>query len=253
MDITQYNNNKCEFKGNKLVEMIKSAKLLFERLNTNIVQYIYELGNLQIYFSQYNLEEDVMYDVLKDYFNQLAEYLYTTISNHLSMTVFVEGLGQLLIRPVVELQDGKIDYTTDIKYKNVCENSYNKCESMLVSQISKKYYHKDNLFRVNQSKNVATYDNMNIYENKEIDENSNEVITGYTLNFGRLKFIIRNANSIGGVNTERITSQDKIYALYEDIDYEIQNLSDMVKIIESNIFFLDRYLKKFTNKCNIKC
>ena len=252
MDITQYYNNKCEFKGKRLVEMIKSAKLLFERLNMNIVQYLFELGKLQEYFQLYNLGDNNTYNVLKDYFNKMAEYLYTNIYNHLTMTVFVEGIGQLIIRPVIELQDGTIDYITDIKYKNVCENS-NECTSLLVSQISKKYYHKDNLYRINQSKNVATYDNMNIYENKELDDNLNEIVIGYTLNFGKLKFIIKNANSIIGIDTENITSQEKIHYLYRSVDYEIQNLSDVVKLIESNIYFLDRYLKKFDNKCNIRC
>ena len=94
---------------------------------------------------------------------------------------------------------------------------------------------------------------MNIYENKELDDNLNEIVIGYTLNFGKLKFIIKNANSIIGIDTENITSQEKIHYLYRSVDYEIQNLSDVVKLIESNIYFLDRYLKKFDNKCNIRC
>ena len=252
MDITQYNNNKCEFKGMKLVEMIKSAKLLFERLNINIVQYIEELGRLQEYFQLFNLKDENMYLVLRDWYNQIAEYLFANMANHLSMTVFVEGIGQLIIRPVKELQDGTIDYTTNIKYKNVCENS-SQCNSLLVSKISKKYYPKDNLFRINQSKNVATYDNMNIFENKDFNNNNEEVVTGYTLNFGKLKFIIRNAYAIGGLDREYISSSQKIHDLYRSIDFEIQNLNDVVKLIESNIYYLDRYLKKFNNKCNLQC
>jgi hypothetical protein len=227
----------CAYGENKLTELLKTAKSVYTRLDKDVCQYVFELGKLQDYFQKFNLEDEIMFEAMVRRYNQLSEYLFVTLANHLSITTHVEGVGEKVIRPVT----GKT-YTTTLKYQNVFKKctGCNECmKGVLATRASNKYYGASDVIRVQYSKNVATYDNMSIHKNY----NGSNII-GYTIKLGDLQYIIKNGNSLPIKKNECI-SQKNIADLFKMIDTETTNLGDIQRMIRSNINFIDKYISKF--------
>lgn len=232
---------KCADSGNKLIDLLETAKSVYERLDKDICQYVIDLGKLQNCFQAFDLDDEVMLESLIKRYNLLSEYMYVSIINHLSISACVEGVGSVIIKPVV----GK-SYTTTLKYQNVqkkCTGCDECMSGILASRASNKYYGCGDVLRVQFSKNVATYDNMSVYRNY-----NGPNVVGYTIKIGELQYTLRNGNSLPIKRNECIT-QKNIIDLFEMIDSEIKNLGDIQRMIRNNINFIMKYIKKFRKAC----
>ena len=242
-DLNTSSTGKCAYGENKLTGLLKTAQCVYMRLDKDVCQYVFELGKLQDYFQRFNLEDEVMFEAMIKRYNQLSEYLFVTLVNHLSITTYVEGVGEKVIRPVA----GQT-YTTTLKYQNVskrCTGCDECMNGVLATRASNRYYGCSDVIRVQYSKNVATYDNMSVHKNY-----NGPNVVGYTIKLGDLQYTIKNGNSLPIKKNECI-SQKNITDLFKLIDTEITNLGDIQRMIRSNINFIDKYIKKFT-KLNLQ-
>lgn len=256
--------NKCSHDPNKLLDMLESVKMLYSRVSKDICQYTAELEKFQDYYQRYDLNQDDMLSVMEKRYNGLAKMMYLSIKNHLSFTTNVKGIGEKIIkstRPEYGTQ-------TTLKYQNVCKtcSDCNDCLSKL-----EKCYSKDreigcrNFLRVQLTTNIATYDNMDIIKLLINVPNVGDQVKGYSLQIGKLLYTINNTRVLTLKETvdepvydgdddplNNTTEEDKITAnsvssLFDFIDNEVKNLGDIQTALNTNIEYVEKYIRKFQN------
>lgn len=239
-DLDNCEKNICSFKASKLLNLVCTAKLVYQAIHSDISDYIYELASLQEYFGQSDLNDEDMFNTMTNWYNQLTLVLYNRISNHLSTTTAVEGHGKHVIKKWKNVDGEK---TTTHKYQNVCERqiSIPGCEDKLKHRIPNKYYGKGDTYLIQYSKNVVTYDNMVINKlYREVEEGSDEY--NEELNDGTV--IVENIDRIWNNTTGELTPvnpsiSDPVYITGLNIrignhgDFTINNGSQMKLDLET--------------------
>jgi len=256
--------NKCSHDPNKLLDMLESVKLLYSRVSKDICQYTSELEKFQDYYQRYDLNQDDMLNVMEKRYNGLAKMLYLSIKNHLSFTTNVRGIGEKIIKPT------RPEYGTQttLKYQNVSKtcSDCNDCLSKL-----EKCYSKDreigcrNFMKVQLTTSIATYDNMDIIKLLTEVENVGNQVKGYSLQIGKLLYTINNTRVLSLKETvdepvydgnddplDTTIEEDKITAnsvatLFDFIDNEVKNLGDIQTALNTNIEYVEKYIRKFRN------
>lgn len=249
--------NNCSHDSNKLVELLETVKSLYERIASDICQYAKELEKFQDYYQRFNLNSDVMYEVMHTKLDKLLVLFYTAVHNHLSITTNVKGIGDKIIKPVRQ------DYgtSTTVKYQNICRTC-NKCNNSQGINSVRFSGNRDKL-KVQSTINIATYDNVSI---DKVTENNSFI--GYLFTIGKLSYMVNNYRGLGSikhvVNILDTNMNDNVYEviqketltaesielLYEFIDNQIKTLGDIETILVTNIEYVDKYIKKFkTNVC----
>ena len=251
-DLNTSSTGKCAYGENKLTGLLKTAQCVYMRLDKDVCQYVFELGKLQDYFQRFNLEDEVMFEAMIKRYNQLSEYLFVTLVNHLSITTNVRGIGEKIIKPVKQ----EYGTTTTIKYQNICKPCVNcsKCEEETKDNLkTNRFVGCRDMMKVQTTVNIATYDNISITKIVEDD-----IFKGYLLTIGKLSYTVNNYNEIKNLK-ETVMSQtndndfeevDKITTnsidtLYEFIDNQIRVLGDIEAMLVTNIEYVNKYIKKF--------
>lgn len=243
--------NNCSVDSHNLVELLETIKCIYERIIKDVYKYAKELEKFQNYYQKYNLNNDVMLEIMYLKLDKLLSLFYISIYNHLSITTNVKGIGDQIIKPVTQ----EYGVSTTIKYQNIC-NSCNKCCDIITQR--------ENL-KVQTTINVGTYDNISINKLKEF---TNDDFYGYNIIIGKLSYIITNYKSVHNlkklINVLNTSVEENLYGykqievvtaksieiLYKFIDKQIETLSDVKLLLSTNVEYLNKYIKKF--KLNLK-
>jgi hypothetical protein len=259
--------NKCSHDPGKIIDMLLTIKSLYDRLTKDVCQYARELETFQEYYQRFDINNEDMFDIMNKKLNQLLNLFYVAVTNHLSVTTNVKGLGEKIIKPV-KPEYGK---STTLKYQNICKtcSDCNDCTKSANKCASKdRFMGCRDFLKVQSTLNVATYDNISI--TKLV--NSSFVLLGYTLLIGNLSYELRNYTKVDNIknvvqevtddstygscpgdddhlvqNIEKVTAKS-IEALFEFIDGQIKILGDIEVALTTNIEYVEKYLKKF--KCS---
>jgi hypothetical protein len=261
--------NKCSHDPNKILDLLESVKLLYQRISKDICQYVKELELLQDYSHRYNLNQDDMLSVLEKRYNNLATMMYLSVRNHLAFTTNVRGLGEKIIKPTL----AEYGPQTTLKYQNICRRCSD-CDDCLGSlqkySNSSKELGCRNFQKVKMTTNIAMFDNIDIQKMfiPDVDGNGNHSqVVGYLLNIGNISYRIYNARNIVFKATvhdpvydqfgEQLSVQpfdkvtaERISSFFETIDDEVKNLGDVQTNLMTNVNFIDKYIRKFqSNAC----
>jgi len=170
----------CSFKSSKTFNKICTAKSIYQAIHSDISDFIFELGCIQEYVGQQDLSDQNIFDCMIDWYNNLVMILYVKINNHLSISCDVNGIGKKIIDKIKRTADesnvGEFIIENEIstlKYQNVCERqiTIENCEDKLKHRVPNKYYGKGDTYLIQESKPVASYDNM-LLEFNETDYGS---------------------------------------------------------------------------------
>jgi hypothetical protein len=248
--------NKCSHNPNKLINLLLTIKSVYERLAKDICQYAQQIETFQEYYHQFDLNDDTMLAVMVKRLKKISELFYITFFNHLSGTVNVNGVGEKIIKPATQ----EYGTTTTMRYQNICKicSDCSNCNKKKCHGKDRSFGCKDSL-KVQTTINIATYDNVSIVENLDDD-----VLIGYTIVIGKLSYNIDNYSGLQlrktvrvprtdsdsdddlpYIEVERVT-QTSIDELYEFIDLQIKVLGDIEMSLATNINYIDRYIKKFS-------
>ena len=234
----------CSHDPNKLVDLIMTAKILYQRLVKDVCIYAKELQKFQDYYQRFDLNNDTMLTVMMTRLEKMLVLFYAAFVNHLSVTTSVRGLGEKVIKPVRQ----EYGTSTTIRYQNICKTCTecsNSCEKS--SSQGNKYISCRDLLKVQTTINIATYDNISITLLTDDD-----VFLGYTITVGKLSYDVLNYNGLTLKHTvvdenvqsvEKLTT-DSIETLFEFADDQIKILADVEASLVANIEFIDKYLKK---------
>lgn len=252
--------NNCSVDSINLIDMMETVKSIYERIAKDVCQYAKELEKFQIYYQKYNLNDDVMLNVMYLKLDRLLNLFYTSVYNHLSVTTNVRGIGDLIIKPVRQ----EYGTSTTLKYQNICDSSNPNKPTNTFNNTFNTVSAKQKI-KVQTTVSVATYDNMSI--DKIINCNNNS-FGGYELVVGKLSYKIKNYQSIpniknmvdvldtciddnlyGYTQVEAVTSKS-IELLYDFVDEQIETLSDIEMLLMTNIDYINKYIKRFLS--NIK-
>lgn len=266
---------KCSHDPSRMNDLLVTVKVLYERLTKDVCQYARELEKFQDYYQRFDLNNEDMFLIMHKKIDILLELFFISVSNHLSISTNVKGVGEKIIKPVKDY--GK---STTIKYQNICKTcadcdkkSYELCHS------KNRFVGCRDFLKVQTTINVATYDNISIFKLFSIDCKS---LLGYVIEIGNLQYNLRNYTAIKNTKKcDKITNQveeiiyddngcpernddgvimkkkvDKVTdrsidELFEFIDNQVRILGDIEMALSTNIEYVNKYIRKFN--CNISC
>lgn len=239
MDICKNNNNcsnNCSHDPNKIIALLETAKILYERLAKDVYMYVKELEKSQNYYQNFDLNSENMMNVMKLRLNFLIKTFASTFSNHLSVTANVKGIGEKIIKPVQQ----EYGTTTTIKYQNACSSCINKN-----GFISKKI---NDTLKIQTTINVATYDNISV---NPIIDNSTGTDLGIAITIGKLTYNVNNYETLnllyvigGNESVEKVTVVS-INTLFNFVDQQVKILGDIETSLLTNVEYINKYIKKF--------
>ena len=254
--------NKCSHDPVRMIDMLLTAKSIYERLTKDVCQYAKEIEKFQEYYQHFNLNDTDMYNVMHKRLNKLLELFYISVSNHLSITTNVKGIGEKIIKPV------KPEYgtSTTLKYQNICKL----CNNCSVCNNKNKFIGCMDYLKVQMTINIATYDNISIKKIMEDTNENNCNLTGYLLEIGCLSYELKNYSELEIKNkinqiiydnnncplivdnknileiVEKITD-NSIESLFNFVDSQVNLLGDIELALITNIEYINKYIKKFNS------
>ena len=253
------NDCKCNSRTLKIIELLESAKLIIERLINDVCHYAHQLQNLQDCYQNCNLNCDGMFECLETKLDKLTQLFFWGFDSHLSITTNCIGVGNKIIRPVNQ----EFGYVTTLKMQNI-NKECDKCISRKRKFLEKKngiLKLKDYL-KIQINTNIATYDNISI--SKQFDSTMTEDLVSqnntkyiihignlsYELNstFGNIKNAVRfnrheNESDECSYDENHIINKKSIDELFNFIDIQIETLANIEVSLNSNIIFIDKYIK----------
>lgn len=263
MSINNFKNN-CSYDQDKIIDLLKTVKIIYERLSKDVYHYAKELEKFQDYYQRYDLNNGIMLKIMEEKLNKILHLFFVSVKNHISITTNVKGIGERIIKPVKE----EYGTTTTIKYQNICKicmSDYNFNNGDVNCSLSKSRFSGiGNILKVQSTINIATYDNISI--EKYYD---NCTFIGYILTIGKLSYIIGNFNMVKKFKTHiscdnqdnvsscitnssstatadnnKITS-NIIESLFLFVDQQIQTLGDIEITLTTNIEYANKHINKF--------